>query len=172
MRVLSRLPIVALAAAFAVGCDDERMPLPAAPSVAPNEISAYLAVSNQAPTAGERLTVAIRARRGSAVRPIGSFTVRLTYDTTRLQFIESARSAHGMVMANAAVRGVVRAAGASAEGFVDDELLTSTFLVVSGSDALASLALDVAELNSVQFEDQRAAMRIDKRLYRGDARKQ
>jgi hypothetical protein len=76
-----------------------------------------------------------------------------------------------MVLANGSVRGVVKGAGASAEGFSDDELLTSTFLVLAGGEALASLALEVPELNSVSFEDQRAAMRVEKRLFRDETRK-
>ena len=168
MKRLVLLTSVVMVAA----CDDERASLPAAPAeVAPNAVAAYLAVSSATPAAGERVAVSVRARRGSAVGPIGSFTVRISYDTTRLRYVESARAARGMVMANGALRGVVKGAGASAEGFTDDELLTSTFLVLAGGDALASLALDVPELNSVEFEDQRAAMRVEKRLFRDDSRK-
>lgn len=165
----TRLSLLALAVAL-TGCDDDRAPLPAAPAaVAPNAISAYVAVSNAAPKAGEQVLVSVRALRGSAVGPIGSFTLRLMYDTTQLQFVESARSARGMVLANGAVRGVVKGAGASAEGFLDDELIAATFLVRTGG--ALSLALDVSELNSVTFEDQRAAMRVERRIYRDDARK-
>jgi hypothetical protein len=169
---MRRIAILATAAALVAGCDDDRKPLPAAPpEVASDALSAYLAVSNPTPTAGEKVTVSVRARRGSAVGPIGSFTVRLSYDTARLQYVESARGERGMVLANGAVRGVVRGAGAAAEGFTDDELLTSTFLVLAGGDALASLTLDVPELNSVKFEDQRANMRVERKLYRDESRK-
>jgi hypothetical protein len=172
MNAVSRLPLLAFAAVLAAGCDDERALVPVAPNVSPNEISAYLAVSSPSPTVGERVTVSIRARRGSAIRPIGSFTVHLTYDTTRLQFVEAARSSSGMVMANGTVRGIVKAAGASAEGFTDDELVTTSFLVLAGGNALSSLALTVPELNSLAFEDQREQMRVERRLYRGDVNKQ
>ena len=46
--------------------------------------------------------------------------------STKLTFKESARSLHGMVMTNAAKAGDLIAAGASAEGFTDDELLSAT----------------------------------------------
>lgn len=163
------------AAPFTVACDDERQPsLPLAPdAVAPHAVSAYLTVSSAEPAAGERVTVSIRARRGSAVGPIGSFTVRLAYDTARLTFLESARSEHGMALANGDVRGLVKGAGAAAGGFTDDVLLTSTFLVRStGMDALASLALEVQELNSISFENQLANTRVERRLFRDDATKQ
>ena len=169
---MTRLALIAITAALVAGCDDDRKPLPAAPAdVAPDAVSAYLAVSNSTPAAGERVTVAVRARRGSAVGPIGSFTVRLSYDTTRLRYVESARGERGMVLANGAVRGVVKGAGAAAEGFTDDELLASTFLVLAAGNALASLSLDVPELNSVKFEDQRARMRVERKLYRDESRK-
>ena len=75
-------------------------------------------------------------------------------------------------MANGTVRGIVKAAGASAEGFTDDELVTTSFLVLAGGNALSSLTLTVPELNSLAFEDQREQMRVERRLYRGDANKQ
>jgi hypothetical protein len=166
MSARIRLSIVAVAAVAAIACDDERAETPTAPvGVGPNEISAYIAASNASPSTGDRVTISIRARRGSAVGPIGSFTLRLDYDATRLRFVESARSARGMVLANGAVAGIVRGAGASSDGFTDDELLTSTFDVL-GADALASLRLDVTELNSVKFEDQRASMRVAPGLFR------
>jgi hypothetical protein len=168
---MTRFATIATAAVLLTACDDDRAPLPAAPEVTPNAVSAYLAVSNATPAAGERVTVSIRARRGAAVGPIGSFTVRLSYDTTRLQYVESARGARGMVLANGSVRGVVKGAGAAPEGFGDDELLTSTFLVLVGGNALTSLALDVPELNSVKFEDQRANLRVERKLYRDESRK-
>lgn len=166
MRVLTRLTLFTAATLLLTACSDERKPLPFAPvDVAPTEISAYIAVSNATPAPGEAVTVTVRARRGSAVGPIGSFTLRLDYDATRLRFVEAARAERGMVMANGTAAGVVRAAGASAEGFADDQLLSASFEVLEGS-ALATLALTVSELNSVKFEDHRASTRVAKGLYR------
>jgi hypothetical protein len=70
-----------------------------------------------------------------------------------------------MVMANGAKAGIVVAAGASADGFKNDELLAATFTVKS-SGALTGLALSVSELNSVAFADQKSAMRVERRVYR------
>jgi len=166
MRLASRFPLVALLA-VAASCDDDRPQLlPVAPmSVASDAISAYVAVSNANPTPGTEVTVFVRARRGSAVAPIGSFTLRLAYDSTRLRFKDAGRSDHGMVLTNAARAGVVVAAGASAEGFTDDELLSATF-TVSSANALAALQLSVSELNSVKFEDKNASTRVEHGLYR------
>lgn len=163
MRVsqVTKLALLALAA----GCDDEARQLPAAPEVAPNELSAYVSVSNSAPAIGSRFTVTVRTRRGSAIGPVGSFTVRLAFDTARITYHEAARSDLGMVMANVASPGVLIAAGASASGFTNDELFVATFTARS-NDAVKSLSLTVNELNSVAFEDQRVHARVERRVFR------
>jgi hypothetical protein len=73
-----------------------------------------------------------------------------------------------MVMANAAQRGLVVAAGASAGGFKSDDLLSATFTVTK-SGGLKSLGLTVNELNSLTFEDQRANLQIMRGIYRARA---
>ena len=171
MRALTRLSIVALLAATA-GCDDDRrdqvptMPL----EIAPDAMSAYVVVSNPQAPVGAQVEVTVRSLRGRNVGPIGSFTLRLAYDTTGLAFVKSANNPKGMVMANGAQPGVVVAAGASADGFTDDDLVFATFTVTS-SAGLKSLALTVSELNSLKFEDQRANLRVMKGIYRPAAAK-
>jgi len=156
---LSPLPFLALLAV--AGCDDDRpTQLPVAPvEVAPNELSAYVSVSDPNPAIGSQFTVRVRTLRGSAVGAVGSFTIRLGFDTTRLRFREAARSETGMVMANVAQPGLLIAAGASASGFANDELLVATFTALAG-DAIQSLTLAVTELNSATFADQREQMRV------------
>ena len=164
-----RLSTLAALALATVACTDNTKStnqLPTAPmGVAPGSVSAYVAVSNPNPAIGARVVVSVRARRGTSVGPIGSFTIRLAYDSTKLHCQDAARSAQGMVMANGERAGVVLAAGAAAEGFTDDVLLVSTFEVV-GSNALKSLELGVTELNSVAFKDQRAYLNVERALYR------
>jgi len=162
-HTLAALAIVASACADNTKTSNQ---LPTAPmGVAPGSVSAYVAVSNPNAGVGSRVTVSVRARRGSSVGPIGSFTIRLAYDSTKLRFVESARSAQGMVMANGERAGVVLAAGAAAEGFTDDVLLSSTF-EVRAANALKTFELGVTELNSVAFKDQRAYLNVERALYR------
>ena len=170
MRVslVNRFHSVALLAALTAACaDDKPQQLPTAPlGVASDAVSAFIAVSNPSPVVGTRVTIWVRAQRGSAVGPIGSFTIRLAYDSTRLRFVEAARSPAGMVMTNSAKAGLLMAAGAAAEGFGDDLLLNTTF-DVTGSDALKTLKLNVTELNTVGFEDQKSHTSVARGLYRG-----
>lgn len=172
MSSTTRLHLLALTAIAAAACADNTRTtnqVPTAPmGVAPGSVSAYIAVSNPNATVGSRVTVSVRARRGTSVGPIGSFTIRVAYDSTKLRFVEAARSEQGMVMANGERAGAVLAAGAAAEGFSDDVLLTSTFEVI-GANALRTLELGVTELNSVAFKDQRAYLNVERALYRAPA---
>jgi hypothetical protein len=164
---VSRLFVLLAVLTAASACDDNKtQPLPTAPmNVAPNAVSAYIAASSTNPATGSDVTVWVKARRGSAVGPIGSFTIRLAFDSTRLRYVDVARSTFGMVMANPAKAGVVLAAGAAAEGFGDDQLLAAKFHVL-GANALTSLALTVTELNTIGFVDQRANTSVARGLYR------
>lgn len=170
MRVLSRSLVLATTAIALIGCrDDDRqraVEIPSAPGNLPaNALSAFVTVSNPDADVGDEVLVTVRALRGSAVGAIGSFTLRLAYDSLRVRFLEAGTSSHGMVLTNTKAAGVVVAAGASSSGFVDDQLVTARFRV-TGPRGLRSLELAVSELNSVSFEDQRSAMRVERSLYR------
>jgi hypothetical protein len=166
MRALLPLAAVALLAA----CDDETRPagLPTAPTgVSANALSAFITISKPHAGVGDEITVVVRAKRGTNVGEIGSFQLRLSYDASRLELIETKRSDFGMVMANTAEAGFIVAAGASGQGFDDDRLLTATFRV-TGARPTRGLALDVAELNSIAFQDQRSVMRVEKDVFLGE----
>lgn len=156
MRHFARITFVTLPLLVAAGCSDDRPnALPAEPSeIEATGLSAYMAVSDATPPPGSRFTVAVRTKRGSAIGPVGSFTLRLTFDTTGMRFVEAARSDAGMVMANGVSPGVLMAAGASSTGFTSDELLFATFEALA-PDAVGSLEFAVTELNSIAFENQR-----------------
>ena len=171
MRASALSALTAILLAGASACDDDRpQQLPIAPDVASNAVAAYVAVSDANPMVGSQVSLWVRARRGSLMGPIGSFTVRLAYDSTRLRFQDAARSAEGMVLANGAAPGLLVAAGASAQGFQSDELLAARFDVI-GAHALDGLQLSVTELNSVTFENQKASARVERGLFRDAAPK-
>ena len=167
-RAARNAGILALAAAASLACNDDRRPdaMPTAPAaVSADAMSAFITVSDPKPNIGDRVTVTVRALRGATVGKIGSYTLALNYGAGQLRFIEAKRSAYGMVLANGANAGVLKAAGASAEGFADDQLLSAVFEVVS-LNAVQTLQLAVSELNSVEFQDQRAQMHVERALYR------
>ena len=159
----------ALVALLGVSACDSNPVTPITPDlVAPVQggagVTAYLSLSVLQPRAGDRVTVGLNAVRGGAAEPIGSFTMRVTYDTTGLRFVASDQSAEGMVLANAA-HGVVTVAGASGSGFRESDLAALTMVVID-PDALRSLALEVVEMNAASFADQRAGTVVDHQLHR------
>ena len=165
MRHIYRIALATLPLLVACG-DDRPRTLPAAlDEIEATALSAYMAVSDATPPPGSRFTVAVLTKRGALVGPVGSFTLRLTFDATRMRFVEAARSPLGMVMANGAAPGVLMAAGASASGFTNDELLFATFDAIA-PDAVSSLAIDVTELNSVAFENQRGRLVLAREVVR------
>lgn len=165
MRAFNRLSIAAVLAATAA-CSDRPDAVPTAPlEISPDGLSAYIVVSNPNAPVGTEVTVTVRSLRGRNVGPIGSYTIRLGYDSLGLAFGKAASSSEGMVMANASQRGLVVAAGASADGFRSDDLLSATF-TVSKSGGLKSLTLTVSELNSLKFEDQRANLNVMRGIFR------
>ena len=171
MRALSRFSLLAVLA-VAAGCDDERrngvptMPL----EIGPDAMSAYVVVSNPDAPVGSEVQVSVRALRGRNVGPIGSFTIRLGYDSLGVAYVSSGQSSEGLVLANGTQRGLLVAAGASAEGFKTDELLRATFKV-SAAAGLKSLTLTVNELNSLEFEHQRSMISVMKGIYLAPAEK-
>jgi hypothetical protein len=167
MRQSLRSTLAALLVAISSGCADDRSKaLPAEPTgIAATALSAYMAVSDATPPPGSRFTVAVRTKRGAAVGPVGSFTLRLTFDASKMRFVDAARSDLGMVMSNGATPGLLVAAGASATGFTNDELLFATFDAIA-PDAVSSLAIDVTELNSVAFENQRGRLVLAREIVR------
>jgi len=161
-----RMSFVALALLSLACSDDNNNRLPLQPvGVQPNELSAYISVSNPIARVGDEVTVVPRALRGSAIGPIGSFTIRLGYDSTALKFVQAANGTGGMVMTNARALGTLVAAGASSNGFPDEQLFAATFKVMH-PNALTSLKLTVTEMNGSDFSDHRAQTRVERQLYR------
>jgi hypothetical protein len=124
----------------------------------------YLSLSSPAPRVGDRVTVGVNAVRAAEAEAIGSFTLRVAYDTTALRLAASEMSKEGLVMGNAA-RGVVTIAGASGDGFRARSLATLTMEVVRAG-AFQSLALTVDEINATSFRDERARTTVDQKQYR------
>jgi hypothetical protein len=137
---------------------------PAEPSAPATGVLVYLSLSSLAPQPGDRVTIAVNALRAADAEAIGSFTLRVAYDTTALRLAASGTSGEGMVLANAA-RGMVTIAGASGEGFRASPLATLTMDVVRAG-ALPSLALTVDEITATSFRDERARTSVDRRQYR------
>lgn len=150
----------------AAGCAEysPTPPLPREPAAPESGATAWLAVPSGTLKPGDHVTMQLNAARARNVNAIGSFTLKVAYDTTGLRYLSSSGAAGGMVVSNAA-KGTVTIAGASGSGFTAVTLGTITMEVVNPL-AIESLGLRVEELNTTSFGDQSARTSVERHVYR------
>jgi hypothetical protein len=156
---------------LAVGCSEfmrpraTAVPVASPPTPSATGFAVYLTLSDNSPRPGDRILVTARVDRGKDAPPVGSFLLRVTYDSTHLHVLEPQGSAEGLVVINP-INGAIAAAGASATGFTKGELFHFT-LDVDDPAALNSLASEVKQLVSLKFADSRSNLIVAKELVRG-----
>lgn len=158
---------VFLAALFSAGACAEYSPTPPLPTapLAPAEgATAWLAVPSGELHVGDHVTVLVNAARARNVSAIGSFTLKVSYDTAGLRYIGTGASTGGMVLAHSS-NGTVTLAGASGSGFTAVTLGTFIMEVVNPG-AIESLVLRVEELNTTTFRDQSTRTGVERRVFR------
>ena len=144
---MRRLPVLMAAILLIAACD--RDPTRPRLVVEPEpQTVAFLVMSDTTPAPGDEVTVTARTR---AIDGVGSFTARLRFDTSRLEFV-GIDAASGMRAANEREAGVLAVAGADPSGFADDELFTMRFRVIAGNSA-EGLQLEITELTGTNFEN-------------------
>lgn len=148
----SCVALAAFAFAFAVACAEPSSLDHAARSAVPREIVPRLVVSDSSHSTAV-LTLALDI--GGAVGRIGSFTARVLYDSTALEFIEEVPVGDGALRAMNPAPGLVRIAGASAQG-MDAAKLAQVRFKVNDPAALALVRLELDELH----EQTRADLKV------------
>jgi hypothetical protein len=113
---------------------------------------AYLTVSDSNGSVGSTLVAAGDVSLSAAGAGVGSFTVRVRFDPAALAFVEDVPGT-GMMRAINAKRGEVVIAGASGAPVADPRLFAIRFRVLR-TGGVASLSLQVDEMNNGQFESQ------------------
>ena len=152
--ILGALVVVVLT----VACQDEHRRPVTAPATAPRSDTVFfVTVSNAEPAAGATVTVTANVAQRAGFKPVASFKAHLRYDATGLTFLRESRLPSG-IRAFHPQPGDLIAAGAAAEGFQDGRLFAATFRIQNPA-ALASLALEVEELNGTDFANQLPAVR-------------
>ena len=140
----------------AAACNDRR---PVEPAARPQAV-ATITLSDSAPTAGDTVRVSVRLRAGIDVGSVGSFAATLRYDRSALSMVDEASLTDaGLRAINATEAGVVRAAGAAAEGFGEAPLFAVRLRVVR-PQALRSMRLEFSELNAVGRSDLKRNVRV------------
>lgn len=110
------------------------------PDPDPSGAVAYLVAE---PGFGDTVTVRVRARTGIDAGMVGSFSLRIAFDARVTRFLAVLPLEGGLRVHNAQP-GVVRVAGAAAEGFATSDLFAARFL--SSGDPEHAFTLEVPEL--------------------------
>lgn len=155
--------IVVLASACA---DRSTAILTGPPKVAAASMVAYLSVSSSAVLVGDELTVSGNVRLGSDAPKVGSYLARVSYDPSQLRFLGEV-AVEGGARAMNPETGQITVAGASADGISSERLFAVRFKVL-GQTPLASLQLDLKELNDVAFGVRTASVQRKRPLYLDD----
>jgi hypothetical protein len=162
--LLSLIPFLLLAA----GCERrERFASPdtsnVRPTPEPPARSAYLSVSELSPDVGAEVIVAGTVTVDKDLS-LGSFRVRLGYDSTMLRFVDEIPSAGMMRVVNAR-SGEIVIVGASSASSTDGRLFVLRF-TVGNPEGLNSLVLRIDELNDAAYLDQKRTVVRAARLVR------
>jgi len=113
-------------------------------------VAAFISVDNLSARVGQTVRVRVEVQVGSQQSyKVGSYTGRLRFDASRLQFRSENPINDGLRIANntGAAAGEIRFAGASATGFNTLVLYDGTFEVKAANYA-ADLALQMEELSA------------------------
>jgi hypothetical protein len=145
-----------IASVVATACNDRR---PVEPAARPQAV-AFITLSDSAPRAGDTVRVAVRLRAEIEIGSIGSFAATLRYDRSALAMVDEGTMQDAALRAiNGTEAGVIRAAGAAAEGFADAPLFVVR-LRVTRPQALRSMQLEFSELNAVGRSDLKRSVRV------------
>jgi hypothetical protein len=120
-------------------------------------VEAVLVVSEPSPPVGGALVVSVQTNSNQGI--VGSYTARIRYDSTALRFDgEIPISDKGMRAVNPTA-GLVRFAGAAADGFPDGRLATYRFVVLQ-PNGVRTLSLVVDELHMITRVDVKSALTV------------
>lgn len=165
---MNTLRLVALSLTLAA-CQDEpaRSTGPTPPPVSQG-VSAYITVDNLNARPGQTVRVRVEVRVGAQQNfKVGSYTGRLRFNASRLQFRTENAINDGLRVANAnnAASGEIRFAGASAAGFNTTVLYDGTFEVKAANYA-ADLSLTMEELSAaMSLVNLQSQLRVNPQIF-------
>lgn len=142
------------------GCQSDRADVTALDQPLPPE-TAVLVASLADPPVGTEITVTARVTPIHDHNFIGSFSSILRYDTTAVIFEGEVPLEGGLRAVNGSEAGVVRVAGASADGFRDGRLFAVRLRVLRRG-ALSTLALAVPQLGGVTFGNRLGGLSVER----------
>lgn len=162
----ARILAFVIACGLSVGCERrDRLAAPDSASAVPPrgqpQRVAYISVSDLAPEPGTTVLVAGTLGIGDTIS-LGSYRVRLAYDTTRLTYAGEV-TLPGMFRVVNPTSGEIIVVGASSGSSSDGKLFALRFRVDDPA-GLESLLLRIDELNDGQFSNQMQTVTRSSRL--------
>lgn len=165
MRSGTTLLSLLMLGVLTVACDRrDRLAAPdstAAQPTTPPARAAYLSVSDLSPERGDTVVVAGRVTLDETLS-LGSFRVRLAFDTSRLNYAGEIATPGMLRVVNSRGADII-IAGATTDASADGRLFTLRFRVRDRA-GLNSLALEIDELNDESFADQSRSVTRASRL--------
>ena len=122
-------------------------------------MSATLMLSDSLAAVGSTVSV-IAQLRGSPAMEIGSYSIRIGFDSTALRYEGEAALADEALRAINPQVGVIRLAGAGPRGFSEGRLAGVRFLVLR-ADGLRTLRLSVDEMHTITRTEAASRVRVD-----------
>ena len=165
MHVL-RVTLIGLAV---TACQDQPV-RPTGPTPPPVQagVSAYVTVDNLNARPGQNVRVRVEVQVGTQQTfKLGSYTGRLRFNPSRLEFKNENTISDGLRIANPmnAASGEIRFAGASAIGFNTLVLYDGTFLV-KGANYASDLGLQMEELSAaLSLTNLQAQLRVNPQVF-------
>jgi hypothetical protein len=120
-------------------------------------VEAVLVVSDPSPPVGGPLVVSVQTNSNQGI--VGSYTARIKYDSTALRFDGEIPIGDKAMRAVNPTGGLVRFAGAAADGFADGRLATYRFVALRSNSA-KTLSLVVDELHMITRVDVKNALTV------------
>jgi len=162
-----RLAVLTLAV---TACNDQpaRTTGPTAPPPPQAGVAAFISVDRLDARPGDTVRVRVEVQVGTQQTfKVGSFTGRLHFSPTALQFQQENKISDGLRVSNPAnaPKGEIRFAGASPTGFTTLVLYDGTFTVKS-SDYAQGLSLVMEELSAASsLANLRASLKVNSQIF-------
>lgn len=150
-----KIHLCIIALGVGAACADPHSPAGSVVRIEPRQISSSLSISDSSTPGVIVVTLGVRGDR--ALGKIGSFTARISYDSTALTFLGETALADGGLRAVNPTSGLIRVAGAAASGMDGSTLIALRFSVTDRA-ALARARVDIEELHEVNRADLRSQL--------------
>lgn len=147
--VLAAAVLVSIACSEANRASIVENPVPA--------VEAALVVSDSAPAVGATLVVSVQAIATDGV--VGSYTARISYDSTALRYDGEVATGDRGLRANNPTPGLLRFAGAAPTGFAGGRLASYSFVVLR-ANSVRTLSLVVDEMHMISRFDAKADLKL------------